>query len=443
MVGAKRLVAESLAAALVRKNMLFVAGEVALTADEAARLTASSRPDVVVVDASSPRQIDAREVVEKCSAAGVGTRPLLLTASQDRLDVQRISQRVAVVAKSSSIVELASAIHRHSRGERFEQAEASCVDRQVSGRLATLSYRELDVVRAVASGSTVKEAARELFLSTGTVRNHLHRVFRKTGVSSRSELLDLIRSDCADPSWVADRAARSSPVPRPGALISVLVASRERLDAEALAHAVNRARGVRVVSAVSGPGAVALHSAIRNRPRVLLYDASIQGLPGSALVRYLRRWVPGTTVVVLSSSTSLRDASPQRVGRIGVVSNAASVRDLANAVRIFGKRVHEVRHDSDRRYGSVRGSDWTRMESLTPRELEVLQAVAVGTSSSDIARQLHVAPATVRNHLTAILRKTQTGSRAEALGLARQVGAVVGRRESWLSSASSEGPTWR
>lgn len=52
-----------------------------------------------------------------------------------------------------------------------------------------LSSRERDVVRLVLSGKDIKNAARDLFISPGTVRAHLHRIYRKVGVSSKEELV--------------------------------------------------------------------------------------------------------------------------------------------------------------------------------------------------------------------------------------------------------------
>lgn len=56
-----------------------------------------------------------------------------------------------------------------------------------------LSDRELDVVRQLCSGDRVPAIARGLYLSQSTVRNYLSSVFRKLGVGSQQELLDLIR----------------------------------------------------------------------------------------------------------------------------------------------------------------------------------------------------------------------------------------------------------
>lgn len=65
--------------------------------------------------------------------------------------------------------------------------------------LARLSDRELEIVRRLASGDRVPAIARSLFLSQSTVRNYLSSVFRKLGVGSQQELLDLLKRSEASP----------------------------------------------------------------------------------------------------------------------------------------------------------------------------------------------------------------------------------------------------
>jgi len=52
---------------------------------------------------------------------------------------------------------------------------------------------------------------------------------------------------------------------------------------------------------------------------------------------------------------------------------------------------------------------------LTPRELEILQAVAGGQSNKEIARLLHISDQTVKNHITSILRKLAVNDRTQAV----------------------------
>jgi LuxR family maltose regulon positive regulatory protein len=64
------------------------------------------------------------------------------------------------------------------------------------------------------------------------------------------------------------------------------------------------------------------------------------------------------------------------------------------------------------------------VESLTPRELEVLQLIAMGRTNPEIARQLIVAPGTVKAHTASIYRKLDVANRTEAVARARQLGLL-------------------
>jgi DNA-binding CsgD family transcriptional regulator len=71
--------------------------------------------------------------------------------------------------------------------------EAMCTVIQLPA-LATLSNRELDVVGRLVGGQRVPAISREIFLTQGTVRNHLSSAFHKLGVGSQQELIDLVQA---------------------------------------------------------------------------------------------------------------------------------------------------------------------------------------------------------------------------------------------------------
>jgi DNA-binding NarL/FixJ family response regulator len=64
-------------------------------------------------------------------------------------------------------------------------------------------------------------------------------------------------------------------------------------------------------------------------------------------------------------------------------------------------------------------------EALTPRELEVLQALATGLTNRAIARRLAVSENTVKFHVSSILTKLDAASRAEAVALAARRGLLL------------------
>jgi DNA-binding CsgD family transcriptional regulator len=57
-----------------------------------------------------------------------------------------------------------------------------------------ISKREEDVIRQVLAGKTNKEIAASLFITVQTVKDHLYRIFQKTGLRSRVQLVNLVRT---------------------------------------------------------------------------------------------------------------------------------------------------------------------------------------------------------------------------------------------------------
>jgi LuxR family maltose regulon positive regulatory protein len=72
----------------------------------------------------------------------------------------------------------------------------------------------------------------------------------------------------------------------------------------------------------------------------------------------------------------------------------------------------------------LRAGSATLPEPLSPRELEVLQLIALGRTNLEIARQLIVSPGTVKAHTASIYRKLDVANRTEAVARARQLGIL-------------------
>src|SRR5256885_14035220 len=88
--------------------------------------------------------------------------------------------------------------------------------------------------------------------------------------------------------------------------------------------------------------------------------------------------------------------------------------------RTFSGRTRGERHSrgSDRQERDSHVQDGARSELLSGRELGVLEELAMGTSTEDIADKLHVSPHTVRTHIKNILRKPDARPRAHAVAIA-------------------------
>ena len=160
-----------------------------------------------------------------------------------------------------------------------------------------------------------------------------------------------------------------------------------------------------------------------HRPDVLVLDL----VDGDVVLGELRRSAPGVAVLAMTATTdddSLRAALSAGVrgylhkdaGRDEIVRG---IQGVAAGEMILGRAA------ADRLLGLVTrplGVATAVFPGLTGREREVLNLVAAGLSNQLIARQLRLSPKTVSNHLSAIFTKLRTGSRAEAIVLAREAG---------------------
>lgn len=155
------------------------------------------RPDVIVLDVKMPNG-NGLDVLKQIHDEHLPTRVILLTASMQEDEViQAMESGVwGLVLKESAAVSLVDSVRKVLRGERaldqslIVRALDRAVERQTGMRQAAevLSRREAEIVKMVAAGMRNKEIANKLFIGEGTVKTHLHAIYKKLGVHGRVEL---------------------------------------------------------------------------------------------------------------------------------------------------------------------------------------------------------------------------------------------------------------
>jgi two-component system, NarL family, nitrate/nitrite response regulator NarL len=156
------------------------------------------KPDILLLDLRMPEK-DGLAVLTEVNFESLSTRVIVLTAAEGDRDVVRAMRLGArgVVLKQSASDLLLKSIRQVHDGEiwldnrmtaevihAFKKSAESGQRREKP----LLSDREQEVVQLVAQGFHNREIGEKLFISEQTVKNHLHNIFDKLGVSDRLEL---------------------------------------------------------------------------------------------------------------------------------------------------------------------------------------------------------------------------------------------------------------
>jgi two-component system nitrate/nitrite response regulator NarL len=163
---------------------------------------------------------------------------------------------------------------------------------------------------------------------------------------------------------------------------------------------------------------------------VALADLSLPDGGGASLVETLAE--RGTVVVLTASASASEHAAAYEAGAAGVVSKAGAMSDIIDALRavasgeslVAPEELVEILRDA-RRYGQRRRESEELKQRLTPREREVLQALADGKSNREIADALFISVETQRTHMVNILNKLGAHSQLQALVVAVRNGIVT------------------
>ncbi|WP_194765196.1 response regulator [Microbacterium sp. UFMG61] len=153
---------------------------------EALRLAEELRPDVCLMDIQMPG-MDGVEATRRIREASPTTQILIVTtfARPGYLRSALDAGASGFIVKDTPAEQLAEAVRRVNRGVRVLDP-ALAADSLFDGA-NPLSERERQVLRLAADGRSAAAVAAEVFLSAGTVRNHLSSAIGKTGAANRAQ----------------------------------------------------------------------------------------------------------------------------------------------------------------------------------------------------------------------------------------------------------------
>lgn len=155
----------------------------------------TSKPQVLLLDINMPKK-NGIKVLEEIKKNRMDVKVLILTVHNE---VEYLIQAVDIgvegyILKDSESAELKRAINAIVNGENYIQPKLiptlnqRLVNRDVDkDRIESLTNRELEVLLQVANGLFNREIAKSLNISERTVKNHIFNIFKKIGVSDRTQ----------------------------------------------------------------------------------------------------------------------------------------------------------------------------------------------------------------------------------------------------------------
>ncbi len=210
--------------------------------------------------------------------------------------------------------------------------------------------------------------------------------------------------------------------------IRLMLADDHRMLREGLGRSM-REQGFDVVGEASD-GAEAVAMAQRLRPDVILMDVTMPEMDGVEACRQVRLDLPGTQVVMLTMHADQEVlASAIRAGASGYLVKDCSTEEIASAVRMaasgetaLSPQLAASMLNEVRKWDKAAAAEEERV--VTKREEEVLQLIADGCSTPEVAAKLYISQKTVKNHLASIYQKLDARDRTQAVLQAVRMGIV-------------------
>ena len=210
--------------------------------------------------------------------------------------------------------------------------------------------------------------------------------------------------------------------------IRLMLADDHRMLREGLRRSMTEA-GFDVVGE-AGDGVEAIAMADDLQPDVILMDVTMPNCDGVEACRRVIESGSDTRVVMLTMHADQEVlANAIRAGAIGYLTKDSSTREIADAVRmavegdtVLSPQLARTMLEEVRRLDS--GSTHEAERVISDREVEVLQLIADGCSTPEVAAQLYISQKTVKNHLASIYQKLDARDRTQAVLAAVRMGIV-------------------
>lgn len=222
--------------------------------------------------------------------------------------------------------------------------------------------------------------------------------------------------------------------PADDAPFRILVVDDHKLFRRGLTALLSRDPQFQVIADAADAGE-AQRRARELQPDLILLDNHLPGVSGVDALPALREAAPGARVLMLTMSEDERDlAAALRGGACGFLLKDMEGDELAHSIRramrgehvvapaMTGKLVAAYREAIATPLAVAPAVPASPLQSLSPRELDILRGIARGESNKEIARALGIAETTVKVHVQNVLRKLDVSSRVQAAVVATELG---------------------
>ena len=200
-------------------------------------------------------------------------------------------------------------------------------------------------------------------------------------------------------------------------MIKVLIADDHKLLIDGLQPLLENQKNIQVVDIASN-GLEAVEKAMEHKPDIILMDISMPKLNGIDATRKILRDLPHTKIIILSMHADKRYIKESiQIGAKGYILKESAATEVINAIKdvqtgklFFGRLVKELVLQE---YVELVREGNKDFSPLSIREREVLQLLAEGNSTKDIATTLNVSVKTIESHRKQIMDKLDLHSVAE------------------------------
>lgn len=210
--------------------------------------------------------------------------------------------------------------------------------------------------------------------------------------------------------------------------VRVLLADDHNLVRAGIRALLGEIPGVQVV-AEAADGREAMELARTHQPNLVLMDISMRGLNGIEATAQMRRDLPDVRVIILSMhATEEHVTQALRAGATGYMLKDSATQELGLAVAAVMRGEAYLSPSISKqlveRYVQGGGTEAGPLDILTSRQREILQLIAEGKSTKEIAHLLHLSVKTVESHRSQLMERLEIHDIPGLVRYALRVGLV-------------------